>query len=93
MGTQKTTQSTHTISTSSSSTQTSPSYNSRIRGLFRRAVNRIVHLLRIRRRWAAVGQALQDNRIQSLFAGLRRDHGHLIRIEAADRAEQKKKGR
>ena len=90
MGTAKASQGTQTASTSSSSTQT-PSH-SRARGLFRRAVNRIVHLLRIRKHWASIGQALQERRVQSLFAGLTRQKGKLYRLEPADQAE-KKKGR
>ena len=46
---------------------------------WRQAVRRVVILLRIRKRWAAMGMALQQERIQSLFEGLERKKGKLVR--------------
>jgi hypothetical protein len=51
----------------------------RARHRWKRAVARIVHILRIRQRWALVGQALQEERLQSLCEGLVRVKGILHR--------------
>ena len=56
---------------------------SRAIGLWRLAVRRITHILRIRRRWAAIGQLLQDPIIQDLVQGLERRQGHLVRRRPA----------
>ena len=56
---------------------------SRAVSLWRLAVRRISHILRIRRRWAAVGQLLQDPIIQDLVQGLERRQGHLVRRRPA----------
>ena len=52
----------------------------RVRNLWLRAVRRIVHILRIRRRWAIVGLALQEPRLQAIFEGLERRRGVLVRV-------------
>ena len=52
---------------------------SKLKAVFKRAVRRISHLLRIRKRWAATGRLLQDPRIQSLVDGLDRVGGVLTR--------------
>ena len=52
--------------------------------LWRRAVRRITHILRIRRKWALVGQLLQDPTIQDLVRGLERRQGQLVRRRPAN---------
>ena len=47
--------------------------------LWRRAVTRIVRLLLIRRRWAAIGHSLQQESVVDLFDGLDRVRGVLTR--------------
>ena len=54
-------------------------HRSKLKIAFKRAVKRICHLLRIRKRWAATGRLLQDSRIQSLVDGLDRVSGVLTR--------------
>ena len=56
-----------------------------LRELFRSSVRRLVHLLRIRRRWAAIGLALQEPRTVALFDGLVRLKGVLTRPKAGRR--------
>ena len=51
----------------------------RLRAIFKNTVKRVCHLLRIRRRWAAVGQALQQPAVHDLFKGLSRVRGVLRR--------------
>ena len=41
--------------------------------------NRISRLLRLRKRWAALGQFLQLPRVQNIFFGLDRQRGQLVR--------------
>ena len=46
-------------------------------------VQRISRVLRLRRKWAAVGVYLQQHRIKDLVQGLERHRGHLIRKRPA----------
>ena len=56
---------------------------SRARRLWHSAVQQIALVLRLRRRWAALGQHLQGRRIQDLVLGLERRQGQLIRRRPA----------
>ena len=47
------------------------------------AVQQIARVLRLRRRWAALGWYLQGQRIQDLVFGLERRQGRLIRRRPA----------
>ena len=94
------TEETQTTGSSSSSTakpNTTTTFttnsNIRARGHWRRLCRRVVNLLRIRRNWAAIGQALQQPTCVDLFAGLERIHGRLTRVKDADRATQDKRDR
>jgi hypothetical protein len=53
----------------------------KLKALFRTSVRRIIHLLRIRRRWAATGLALQEPRCRDLFSGVKRVAGTLVRFK------------
>ena len=46
-------------------------------------VQRISRVLRLRRKWAAVGVYLQQHRIKDLVQGLERHRGHLVRKRPA----------
>jgi hypothetical protein len=94
MGTQRATQGSQTSgATASAFTQTNPTTTSlnpsliRARGHWRRLVRRITHLLRIRRRWAATGQALQS--VSGLFTDLERIRGKLVRTKPADQPNRR----
>jgi hypothetical protein len=50
---------------------------------FKRCVRHIVLLIRLRRRWAGLGRHLQAPRIQTLFEGLERRAGKLVRRKPA----------
>jgi len=56
-----------------------PWYWSRARILWKRAVEQISRILRLRRRWNKIGVHLQLPRIQSLVEGLDRRRGRLVR--------------
>ena len=55
---------------------------------WRRAARRVLQILRLRRRWADLGQWLQQPWVQSLVAGLERRRGVLVRVRTAASAEQ-----
>ena len=44
------------------------------------AVRRVIHLLRLRRKWAAYGRVLQLYPRKDLWKGLSRNHGQLTRL-------------
>ena len=48
-----------------------------------RAVQLVARILRLRKRWAALGRYLQTPRIQDLVLGLERRQGQLIRRRPA----------
>ena len=56
---------------------------------FKTLVRRVIHLLRLRRRWAAYGRILQHPPRSLLWEGLERKKGKLVRVAAAT-AEPKK---
>ena len=66
----------------------SPEQSARARAHWRRAVQHISTVLRLRRRWNAIGIHLQQPRIQSLVAGLERVRGVLVRVQPASVAAQ-----
>ena len=53
------------------------------RARFRRAVRRVIHLLLLRRKWSAYGKILQRAPNKSLFVGLDRIQGKLVRVSPA----------
>ena len=55
----------------------------RARRRFREAVRQVVNLLRLRRRWARLGQYLQNPNIRDLTVGLERRRGTLVRTRPA----------
>ena len=55
----------------------------RARRRFREAVRQIVNLLRLRRRWARLGNYLQNPNIRDLTVGLERRRGTLVRTRPA----------
>ena len=57
---------------------------SRRRFLWRQAFSYISRILRLRKRWSALGVHLQIHRIQDLVSGTSRRHGTLSRIRGAD---------
>ena len=50
---------------------------------FKTAVRRVIHLLRLRKRWAAYGRVLQQQPRRDLWTGLVREQGALRRARAA----------
>ena len=56
----------------------------RRRVLWRRAFAYIARVLRLRRRWSALGLHLQTPRIQNLVSGITRRSGTLLRVADAD---------
>ena len=57
---------------------------SRRRHLWRKAFSYISRILRLRKRWSALGIHLQRHRIQDLVSGISRRNGTLSRIRGAD---------
>jgi hypothetical protein len=57
---------------------------SRRRYLWRRAFLYTTRILRLRKRWSALGRHLQAPRIQDLVSGVTRKYGILSRIHGAD---------
>ena len=55
----------------------------RARGRFRNAVRRVIHRLRLRKAWSAVGKWFQDPLCKDLVHGLTRAQGRLRRSEPA----------
>ena len=55
----------------------------RARGRFRNAVRRVIHRLRLRKAWSAVGKWFQDPLRKDLVHGLTRVQGRLRRSEPA----------
>ena len=55
----------------------------RTRGRFRNAVRRVIHRLRLRKAWSAVGKWFQDPLCKDLVHGLTRVQGRLRRSEPA----------
>ena len=55
----------------------------RARSRWHQAVQVIARVLRLRKRWAALGKYLQAARIQDLVKGLERRQGQLVRAQAA----------
>ena len=55
----------------------------RARGRFRSAVRRVIHRLRLRKAWSAVGKWFQDPLLKDLVYGLTRVQGRLRRSEPA----------
>ena len=55
----------------------------RARGRFRRFVRRVIHRLRLRKAWSAVGKWFQDPLCKDLVHGLTRVQGRLRRSEPA----------
>ena len=55
----------------------------RARGRFRNAVRRVIHRLRLRKAWSAVGKWFQDPLCKDLVFGLTRVQGRLRRSELA----------
>ena len=55
----------------------------RVRGRFRRFVRRVIHRLRLRKAWSAVGKWFQDPQCKDLVFGLTRVQGRLRRSEPA----------
>ena len=55
----------------------------RARRRFREAVRQVVNLLRLRRRWARLGQYLQNPNIRDFTVGLERRRGVLVRTRPA----------
>ena len=55
----------------------------RARGRFRSAVRRVIHRLRLRKAWSAVGKWFQDPLCKDLVHGLTRAQGRLRRSEPA----------
>ena len=55
----------------------------RARAHWHQAVQVISRILRLRRRWAALGRYLQGQRIQDLVIGLERRQGQLVRRHPA----------
>ena len=53
------------------------------RNTFVTAVRRVIHLLRLRRKWAAYGKLLQLNPRKDLWTGLVRKSGQLVRVHKA----------
>ena len=49
------------------------------RAVFVNAVRRVIHLLKLRRRWSAYGRILQQYPRKDLWTGLRRENGRLVR--------------
>jgi hypothetical protein len=56
----------------------------RRRTLWRQALFYIARILRLRKRWSALGRHLQAPRIQDLVSGVTRKYGILSRIHSAD---------
>ena len=61
----------------------SPSTRAKARQTFVTAVRRVIHLLKLRRRWAAYGRILQESPRKDLWTGLERRSGVLVRIRKA----------
>jgi len=57
--------------------------SARARRHWKALTKRISRLLRLRKRWAALGQFLQLPRVQNIFFGLDRQRGQLVRRMAA----------
>ena len=55
----------------------------RARGRFRNAVRRVIHRLRLRKAWSAIGKWFQDPQLKDLVCGLTRVQGRLRRTEPA----------
>ena len=55
----------------------------RARGRFRNAVRRVIHRLRLRKAWSAIGKWFQDPQLKDLVHGLTRAQGRLRRTEPA----------
>ena len=55
----------------------------RARANWKLLVRRVSRLLRLRRRWSALGRFLQQPRVQDLVLGLERRQGQLRRVQAA----------
>ena len=55
----------------------------RVRGRFRNAVRRVIHRLRLRKAWSAIGKWFQDPQLKDLVYGLTRVQGRLRRTERA----------
>jgi hypothetical protein len=55
---------------------------------FKRVVRRVIHLLRIRRRWAYTGLALQAPAVVDTFDGLERVKGALQRPKRGRRGSR-----
>ena len=53
------------------------------RTTFVTAVRRVIHLLRLRRKWAAYGKILQQSPRKDLWTGLVRKSGQLTRVQKA----------
>lgn len=59
------------------------SSRAKARDTFVTAVRRVIHLLKLRRRWAAYGRILQESPRKDLWTGLERRAGILTRIRKA----------
>ena len=57
----------------------SPAQSTRAKRHWRMVVKEINRLLRLRKRWAALGRFLQGTQIQNLMKGLERKQGKLVR--------------
>ena len=63
--------------------QRAVAHKENLRYTFQRAVRKVIYLLRLRRRFAALGQYLQVPQLHDLWSGLERKKGKLVRHRPA----------